>query len=118
MSKLRDVLASLSEIKGLAEKATPGPLVIVEAKSDEECGLGAGLYVSDADGTPVLFASSGRQADAMFFSKARQDVPDLAEALKEARELLEQACDVLTQAELRKLTQAELRKTIREVLGK
>lgn len=84
MQKLRDVLARLSDIKALAEKAGKGPWRVG--------GIDCPHVIGPADSfhTSCLAYSPGVDPRAVvgFMAEARTDVPALVEALEEARALL------------------------------
>ncbi len=91
MSKLHEVLARLGEIKARAEAATDGPWY-----DDMSIAGDGSVVMSEATCFRVAHFPSteycvNHECDSEFVAHARTDVPDMAEALEEARELLGRA---------------------------
>lgn len=105
MTKLSETLSRLAEIKARAEKATPGPWEVEgpETETYRPGGKCDGIRTlanpsqclgRDREYFPsIVVADSGVYPpcllDAEFIVSARTDVPDMADALEEARALLE-----------------------------
>ena len=98
MTKLSETLSRLVEIKARAEAAEPGPWTASDQREYYDGPLWDVVGASDPRGVCGCGSEHGSllcKTNAIFIAAARTDVPALAEALEEARSLLEAHAAVL-----------------------
>lgn len=103
MTTLDAILARIAEIEARAKSATRGPWTFCHANSDNECEVQHGAYLLDSvrgDGTDLTFGvlggetcdAGGREdaeSNAIFIAEARDDIPALCAALREAINMID-----------------------------